>query len=461
MKYLLLATTLLIASFSSAQNNKYLTKAEQIVNWNPDETANKTDVAFSGTVRVTLDVFFGDPTEQHVAGKYQVGSYVIYKGQKIYTSSLPADVKAKIKISSVDIAYDIQNKSGTVVSTKKATTVLDFDMAGSPNWKDMFPGLSAEQAKQLFKDGFSIVNVRITKANVSVPNLDAYVNGGVKPPTSSPNTNNNLNFEQVGYVQQGDSIFIKTSNGNILRYKICSGNPVQNGGNNSGGNYGGGNNSNVPVSGTCMTPNISAEAATYCIKFKWSSCPSIGATMTSDGKMLGKNPEYSYVIIQYRKKGDVYWKSLKGRGGCVLPTSEYIESGVEPCTQYEFQIQAFCDNNTASQVSTMGTVTTACFAPVQVTATDIAQTSVGINFRRTVSNAAIFSNTCWENGYEDYVVEYSSDGGMNWKSFNYHSGGLKIYNLDSGTNYKVRLKTKFSNGKFSVYSNVVSFTTLK
>ncbi len=434
-----------------------------MVSWNPP-ISNKNDAAFNVTVKIKLDAFFGDPTETYVAVNYKLGSYVIYKGQKIYTSTLPEDIKKKITFYSVDIAFDIQNNQGKIVSTKTVGNVVTNDFPGSPNWDKMFPGLSAQAAKDLYKAGYSIVNVRITKASLSVPNLDEYVTGGVKPPT---NTDATIDWEQVQYARKGDSVFIKKANGTILKYKICSsGSSSTNNGNNNNGNGGNTNsgslNPNLPINQQCITPTISAEAATYCLKFMWSSCPNVGIPMTSEGKPLAKYPEYKYVIIQYRKQGDTQWKSLKGPGGCVLPKNALTETGVEPCTRYEYRIQAICDDNTMSEMSTTGSITTNCAAPNTLRAVNISSTSVDITFLITNRTAsAIFSNTCHENKYEAYTVEYSSDSGMTWNTFDYTNGGLKITNLQPDTNYRVRMKTKFSNGKYSVYSSTINFRTLK
>lgn len=460
MRLLLLFSLLFLFTTATGQN-KYRTVFQEPVNYVPPAGA-KNDAAFSVTVKVVLDVFFGDATEQHIAGNYKPGDHVIYKGTRISTAGLPQSVKDKIKISSVDIAYDIQNKNGDIVSTKTQGTVLSFDMAGSPSWKDVFPGLSAEQAKQLYRDGFKIVNVRVTRANVTLPNLDEYMGTGTGAGGGSTGTGSGgqVNWEQVGYAKDGNKVLIRHANGSITTHIICG---SEEGGGAGGGNTntgGGSGNGNVPTSKDCITPNISADASTYCIKFKWSGCVNLGKTMREDGTMPGVVPEYEYVIIQYRKQGDPNWKSLKGHGGCVIPNSQLIEGGLEPCTRYEYRIQAFCENGTASAVSTSGSITTACPPPSTVRVTGVTANTATLSLLISYGTNAIFGNACHKTGYEVYVVEYSADGGMTWSSFDYQGGGLKISGLKPNTNYRARIKTKFPNGKFSVYTSVVNFKTL-
>lgn len=460
MRLLFLISLLLIFSGAYSQN-KYKTVFQGAVNYIPAAGATN-DAAFSVTVKIVLDVFFGDATQQHVAGSYKLGDHVIYKGRRIATAGLPQQVKDKIKFGSVDIVYDIQNKSGKIVSTKKQGTVLNFDMAGSPSWKDIFPGLSAEQAKQLYKDGFSIVNVRITRASVTLPNLDAYTGSGEGDTgTGTGSGGGQQGWEQVEYKTEGNKVLIRHANGSVTSYTICgTGGNSGSGGGSGSGSGDGSTGAGVPKNKDCITPGISADASPYCIKFKWSGCVNLGKTLREDGSMPGVVPEYDHVIIQYRKQGDIDWKSLKGPGGCVIPNSQLIEGGLEPCTRYEYRIQAFCENQTASELSTSGSITTGCPPPSTLRVTDVTKNSATLSFLITQSTLGIFGRDCHKNGYEVYVVEYSADGGMTWRSFDYQGGGLKISGLDPKTNYKARIKTRFSNGKFSVYTSVVNFKTL-
>ncbi len=467
---------LFIISVHVFSQGKYYKKVEEVVNWVPPANAVK-DVAFSATVIIVHDAFFGDATEKHVAGKFQLGSYVLYKGQKINTANLPEAVRKEFKLNYVNLAYDIKNKAGNIVSTKTVSTVISMDMAGSPAWNKMFPGLSAEQAKDLYKTGYSIVNIRFTGVSVSMPNLDSYVtgntgnngSGGVKPPANenpppASSDYTGINWEEAAYRRSGDTVFIRKQNGNIEKYIMCGNNTVINIFNNN--NTGGSDElPNLPLSRNCMTPVFSAEASAYCIRFKWTACPNLGRgiMVKPDGSIVQNlDPEIKEVYIQYRKQGDVAWKTLKARGGCVIPNSALAELFVEPCTRYEFRGQAVCEDNTMSSMSGIGSVSTQCYAPGSLRAENITTTSVTIGFMIAANNinAIFLDNKCDKNGYETYIVEYSTDG-MSWDSFEYVSGGLKINNLQPDTNYKVRIKRKYSNGKFSTYSGVLTFKTKK
>src|SRR6478736_2817904 len=80
---------LLLTGFhnSYARLGIYTKVVEERVAWEPVE--GKNGPAITVLVRIKHDAFFGDANESHIAGKYELGSYVVYKGQRISTSSLP------------------------------------------------------------------------------------------------------------------------------------------------------------------------------------------------------------------------------------------------------------------------------------------------------------------------------------------------------------------------------------
>ncbi|MFY7652366.1 MAG: fibronectin type III domain-containing protein [Chitinophagaceae bacterium] len=460
---LLLVTSISLLNYNFGQG-KYYKKVEEIVSWQPP-TNTISGSSFTATIRIVHDVFFGDATEQHVIGRFKLGSTVIYKNQVINTSNLPEDVIKKFKLNSAKIAYDIKNNQNEIVCTKTIGNVIDIDMAGSPAWSKIFPGLTAEQAKDLFKSGYSIVNVRILDASVSIPNLDAYVTGKTtaqNTPTTPNNTTTNNYWEEVAYQRNGDTIFINKSNGQKTYFIVCKENTSNN--TNSYQPNGGSNDlPNLPIATNYYIPRFSAESASYCLKFKWTACPNLGKSITimPDGSInQDLQPEIAYVIIQYRKKGDLVWTTLKGNGNCVIPFSAYIEPNVEPCTVYEYRGMAVYENKTMSEMSGVGNISTQCFAPFNLRAENVSVNTLSLNFRVQMSSTgSIFLNSdCNTKGKETYVVEYSSNG-MQWESFEYVNGKLVIQNLQPATNYQVRVRSKYANNKLSAYSNVITVQT--
>ena len=456
---LVIITCLLNCSFGQG---KYYKKVEETVSWQPPANTI-TGASFTATVRIVHDVFFGDATEQHVIGKFKLGSTVIYKNQPINTNTLPESIINKFKLNSAKIAYDIKNNQNNIVSTKTIANVIDMDMAGSPAWSKLFPGLSAEQAKDLFKNGYSIVNVRILEASVSIPDLDEFITGKTTSQNTTSTITNNY-WEEVAYRRKGDTVFIKQSNGQTTYFIVCK-EKNSNNYNSSSLQTNSGNNGlpNLPIATNYYMPKFSAETATYCLRFNWNACPNLGTPimMMPDGSIKQDlQPEIAYVIIQYRKRGDVNWTTLQGIGSCVIPFSSYVETNVEPCTVYEFRGQAVYDNKTMSEMSGISNIATQCFAPFNLKAENSSTNSISLSFRvqQHASSWLFVDKSCHINGTETYIIEYSTNG-MQWDSFEYIKGNLVIQNLQPLTNYQVRMRRKYHNNKLSAYSNIITVKT--
>lgn len=448
MQLRVLLFLLMIGSLPSfAKVGQYTKTVQERVSWQPE--AGQNGPAATVIVKITHDVFFGDPTQTHIAGKYELGSYVMYKGQRINTAALPDDVKAKIKFSSVDICYDMKAKSsGKIVSTKCAGTVLDFDMAGSPNWGQMFPGLSADQAKALYKNGYDIVNIRVTKLNYSFPNLDAYLTGTA---STNPVPDQNLNWQTVGYARKGDTIFIRFSNGSIEKQVVCQTQNASQG--NANNNNGSNNNGEAtgPTSSKCTAPTFGLDGGpgNYCANFIW-GCPTVYNSINgTEFKQIGLS--YNYVLFEYRKEGDQLWKSEKVAG---CPLVRHALFNLEPCTRYEVRMRASCTDGSMSEYSNILRFETACTAPGRISFPNITSTSADISY-------LVSAGACYRTGYETIIVEYTTSG-MQWKEVELKGGGkLKLEPLLPGTTYRVRLKTRYANGKESKYSTEAMVTTRK
>jgi hypothetical protein len=117
------------------------------------------------TVRVKIKyhtIMFGEPA-YNVVAKKEKGDRVHYQGKVYARSQVGEEVWKKLEVGTLDLAADIYDGSYKVASMSYPN-VISFDISGSPNWGDVFPGLSAEEEKALFKKGLSIKNVRVERA---------------------------------------------------------------------------------------------------------------------------------------------------------------------------------------------------------------------------------------------------------------------------------------------------------
>jgi hypothetical protein len=241
------------AGYLRAQSKSYKVEEQKDIYYQP---TNQKGAAGTIAVKIVYDVFFGDPTIKAMAGKFRYGDYFYYNNQRYAFSSLPEEIRKKFRLSLTDVCYDISDGSKVIVSNVCKKNLMDWDMAGSPNWSDVFPGLSAQQAKEVFKKGFSITNIRISGASFNYPSdLSKYItaagiyNGPGNNNTGSTDLPATDTWEAVKYFRKGDSVFILHNNGTLESIYACgtasSGN--QNGGQsgNTGNGTGTGNSSSV------------------------------------------------------------------------------------------------------------------------------------------------------------------------------------------------------------------------
>ncbi len=452
--FFFLLITLIGNSYLATAQSKFKREASERINWTPPEGAQQGAEA-SAQIKIIYDAFFGDPTRNHLAGNFKLGSYVIYNGQKIAVSSLPASVVSQIKFSSPDIAYDIYNSQNQLVCTVTDANVLSNDMAGSPAWGKLFPGLTAEQAKDLYRAGFSIKNIRLTQVRVQLPNLSAYVSGTSPSNPGSPNTAPKQQYENVGYRKSGDTIWIQYSNGRIERYLVCNSSNQQEGSSTAEGSS---NTPKGPINKKCIQPRVSITKAAYCVELKWTACPNFGKGFGAE-----MQPEIQSVFIQYRTLGSGNWITVKAPGGCMLPSSAYGIKQLDPCTKYEFKVQYACQDGTMSESTESIVVSTECPRPFNLRTTNIGKNKATLSFFRSSNPMGAFTmmnSDCSNNALESYLVAYSSDG-MNWKEFTYTSGGMELNNLEADKNYQVKVAIRFPNGKLGPFSDVLRFRTTK
>ena len=145
-------------------------------------TYNQNGNSGSIDFRVNYDVFMGEPTRTVVA---KVASYENCEPLKI------------------NIAVDIYN-GVQKVSTVTYKNLISFDVAGSPDWDEVFPGVSAEGAKDLFTNGFSIRNARAVNLSFT----------GCASESSESNSDGDGNSETASNELQSGSSTFNSNNSN-------------------------------------------------------------------------------------------------------------------------------------------------------------------------------------------------------------------------------------------------------
>ena len=112
--------------------------------------------------RLKVHNFMGEPTRQVVAKATKVGNEIYYKGKTYSRQEVGDEVWDAITIGNMDFVVDVHlasnNRKLTMMTLKN---VSDFDATGSPDWDELFDTYNEEEAKELYKLGFTFRNVRI------------------------------------------------------------------------------------------------------------------------------------------------------------------------------------------------------------------------------------------------------------------------------------------------------------
>lgn len=160
MKKLILFSSILLQSFSFlfGQNDVRHTYSK-VLTYDPSDY-KKDGLRLKIKVVGALDAFFDEPTESHTA-TVEILRNEVYIDGKWYDSSLfDEEDLDKVYTGIVNFKFDIYDGSYWV-STKKIHNAVSVDFPGSPSWDEIFPNVSEERAKSLFKRRFQMRNFEL------------------------------------------------------------------------------------------------------------------------------------------------------------------------------------------------------------------------------------------------------------------------------------------------------------
>ena len=152
---------LLLISYT-AYTQDYRVEYETVISHRPENNGKDINVRF----KVIYDAFFGEATIKAMAKVESTGDYVYYNGTRYSREEIGEEIFQKIETGNIDVSFDIYQGSHKV-TTVHVTELIGFDVAASPAWDDLWPGVSGERAKQIYKEGYQIRNARVTDANFS------------------------------------------------------------------------------------------------------------------------------------------------------------------------------------------------------------------------------------------------------------------------------------------------------
>lgn len=146
-------------------------------------------------------------------------------------------------------------------------------------------------------------------------------------------------------------------------------------------------------------------------------------------------------LLRYREVGSSTWIDM-------MTTDTFLNiSGLAACTNYEWQLAGDCDT-TISSFSNIYSFRTAncCLAPTS------------INIDSIGTNLASFSWNLDANVIS-YTLEYRVEGDTVWMALNTNLNSFSLNNLDSCTNYELRIISTCAVNINNNYSQIITFRT--
>jgi ankyrin repeat protein len=104
---------------------------------------------------------FGGPNILHLAKAEKVGTKIYFNGRWYNESELEQSDVNQIRVGVINYEYDVYQLYHKYC-TVKVKNAIDFGVGGTREWNEAFPGISAETAKKLYKEGFQTKNFRLS-----------------------------------------------------------------------------------------------------------------------------------------------------------------------------------------------------------------------------------------------------------------------------------------------------------
>lgn len=126
-------------------------------------------------MKVNFDVLIDDPNWQIIVNftnKYPIR----FNGKTYNEGEMTEEVLNKIEIYARNAYFDVYDESNYVTTMKfNQPRGMDY-VKSATNWGNLFPGVSAKQAKELFEKGFKIRNLRVDASYLNMIEVEKAFN---------------------------------------------------------------------------------------------------------------------------------------------------------------------------------------------------------------------------------------------------------------------------------------------
>jgi hypothetical protein len=113
--------------------------------------------------------YMNDPQYNERAKIISEGAFIMYNGKKYFKSDIGQEVFDKVKMGLVNIQFDIYQGSSRVSTVRRNNVSTSAGLVQYGYfWRTLWPGVSAENAKNIFKNGFTVKNVKIYNVKFNI-----------------------------------------------------------------------------------------------------------------------------------------------------------------------------------------------------------------------------------------------------------------------------------------------------
>lgn len=152
----LLFFTLTFTLCVSAQN--YQKTYQQNISY---KTGNKDGKNLTLDFACKYDAFLGEPLFSSRTKVVSESDFVMYKGVKYTRAEIGDEVFNKVEVGLINVSFDIYQGSSKITTVHLENEISVSFIPGSPDWKDLWPGVTEERAKKIWKEGYSIRNAKL------------------------------------------------------------------------------------------------------------------------------------------------------------------------------------------------------------------------------------------------------------------------------------------------------------
>jgi len=164
------------------------------IQWVPPSGQNGVEASIEYVIEYST--YMQEPTRK-ASARATVGNRVHYNGQVYTRSEVGEDLYDDFEFGPINIEADVL--VGTArISTVRHTYLLSGDIAGSPSWSEIFPGVSAERAKDAFRAPFTFGNVRLVDVSNRIYGMESWVKSREADATYTDAMGRGRRLEQAG-----------------------------------------------------------------------------------------------------------------------------------------------------------------------------------------------------------------------------------------------------------------------